>query len=250
MGKLHELLAVETNLGNVSKKLVAESIKSLQKDNLFTGEVKIHKIYDEDHQHLVQPSHERTVTTTVKSNLEYTFQKGLVPYWDAVAQKDEANQRAKADVIVDGKTILEGIAGTTLLGLEAKLAEQLNLFNTIPTLAPGIAWELDPTQADGVYRNPQLETRVQNARSIEYKVIVEPTEHHPAQVREVEIITAIGDYKVTSYAGMITPKKKAEMIQRLQKLINAVKKARQRANSIDVKSVQVGASIADYLING
>lgn len=248
MAKLHELLAVESGLGKTADKLTKESIKSLQKENLFTGEVKKHTIFDDEKQHLVKADEVREVTTTVLENLEYLFEKGLVPYWDAVAQKDEANQRATADVIVDGKVILETVAGTTLLGLESKLGELLNLFNTIPTLAPGITWIQDTNQRDGINVNPQATERTIVTRTQDFRVLYEATKEHPAQIQQFEREVPSGKYTVTMYSGMVSPMKKADMLSRLQKLVNAVKQARQRANTVSLESVHIGKELASYLL--
>lgn len=249
MAKLHEVLAVEASLGVVANRLFKESIKTLNKDNLFTGEVKSHKIFAEDAQHLVQATMERKVTSTVKQNLEYAFLEGLVPYWDAVAQKDEANQRSKADVIVGDVVILKDVPGTTLLGLEAKLGSLLELFNAIPTLAPGIAWEADSTQMEGVYRNPVIEERMQSVKVPDHRVLYEATDKHPAQIEKFEKIEHIGKFTLQSFSGMISPYEKANRIKRLQSLISAVKKARQRANCVEVSDVHIGQALTDFLLD-
>ena len=44
--KLHEVLAVEKDLMNTSKRLVAESIRTFSKDNLFKGSKKVTNIFD------------------------------------------------------------------------------------------------------------------------------------------------------------------------------------------------------------
>ncbi len=248
MSKLHEVLAVEASLSGVATKLIKESIKSLNKDNLFTGEVKSHKIFSETDQHLVQAPQERAVTTTVKDNLEYLFKEGLVPFWDAVYQKDEANQRATADIIIDGKVIAEGIAGTTLLGMESKLGSLLEVFNAVPTLAPGISWKQDPNQSEGIYFNPVEEERMQSVKVPDHKVLYDATDRHPAQIEKFETIQHIGKFTLKTFSGMVSPHEKAKLIKRLQVLISAVKQARQRANCVEIKDVHVGQALTDYLL--
>jgi hypothetical protein len=248
MSKLHEVLAVEASLSAVSIKLVKESIKSLNKDNLFTGEVKSHTIFSETDQHLVQAAQERTVTTTVNENLKYTFEEGLIPFWDAVYQKDEANQRAKADIIIDGVVIAEAVTGTTLLGMESKLGTLLELFSAVPTLAPGVSWEQDPNQAPGIYRNPVTEERMQSVKVPDHKVLYEATNQHPAQIEKFETIQHIGKFSVKTFSSMISPNEKAKLIKRLQVLISAVKQARQRANCVEVSDVHIGKALTSYLL--
>lgn len=247
-GKLHEVLAVEAGLSAVSEKLSKESIKTLSKENLFTGEVKKHTIFDAESQHLVQAMSERKVTTTVLENLQYVFEEGFIPFWDSVIQKDEANQRAKADIVIGDETIATDVPGTTLLGMESKLGKLLDLFNAIPTLPPGIAWEVDENQEAGVLRNKQVEERIQSVRVPDFKVLYDATDKHPAQIKEFETVVPTGKFEVTTYSGMLSPVEKAKMIKRLQTLISAVKKARQRANCVEVTDQHIGKALTDYLL--
>jgi hypothetical protein len=246
--KLHELLAVESSLSATAGKLVKESVKAFQKDNLFTGEVKTHFIFDSEKAHLIKAPEVRDVTTTVMANLEYMFNNGLVPYWDAVAQKDEANQRAKADVTIGGRVILKDVPGTTLLGLESKLAELINVLNSVPTLPPGITWVQDLQQAEGVFVNTQKTERTIIVRVPDFKVMYEATKEHKAQIKEFEREESVGKYELVSYNSMISPVKKAAIMIRLQKLVSAVKQARQRANCVEIKPQQIGNDLAAYLL--
>jgi hypothetical protein len=247
MPKLHEVLAVEQSLSIVAKKLSNESVKTLGKDNLFTGEVKTHTMFADDAQHLVQAPMSRTVTTTVKENLHYLFHQGLSPYWDAVAQKDDANQRAVADIKIGDEVIATNVAGTTLLGLESKLSALIEVFNAMPTLAPGINWEVDVTQPEGVFKNTMVEERMQAVKVPDHKVLYPATDRHPAQIEKFERIENIGKFSLVSFSGMVSPVEKARLIKRLQTLISAVKQARQRANCVEVHDVHIGEALTGYL---
>ena len=46
---------------------------------------------------------------------------------------------------------------------------------------------------------------------------------------------------------MITPTRKAELIERVDNLLRAVKKARQRANSTEVKDIHIGKVLMGYI---
>ena len=137
-GKLHETLAVETELGNIDKKLRAESINTFKKESLFQGQIRnlIMKADDQQHNNTTE---RQELTTTVDENLEYIFPH-IARHWDVVAQKDATNQAATGDIIINGQTILAGLPSTTLLGLETKLSELRKVFEAIPTLAPGVSW--------------------------------------------------------------------------------------------------------------
>lgn len=207
MGKLHELLAVEADRKKAADRLVAESIKTFKKDNLFTGSVKRTEMFDEDEPKVADEV--LKLETTVDENLKYTM-KSLEKYWDTVAQKDATNMLAKADVEVNGTIIDKDVPATTLLGLEKKLNELRNLLNTIPTLPPGIDWQLDETQEkQGVYRNANDIQTFKTIKDIEFRTAAEATKEHPAQVAQISVTKNVGRFTTTKWCSMLTPYEKA-----------------------------------------
>lgn len=248
MGKLHEILAVEKNAETVASNGLRESQKSFGKAHLFSGETKSHKIHDDENQHLKQETTEVAVESTVRENLQYLFDETLTPYYDIVLQKDKANQLAMADVVIDGKTILKDVPGVTLLGLESKLNVLMDTLRTMPTLAPGVNWVADPTSRNGVYKSAQPDRRSQAISVPDFMVMYKATDKHPAQIKEFETRKEIGFFEVTSFSGMISSHEKAEYLKRVQALINAVKKARQRANCVEVPDAHIGQEIRDFIL--
>jgi len=248
MSKLHEVLAVESSLSNVAEQLTKESTKTFNKENLFKGQIKVHSVFDDNMQHAVQADVVVEVETTVEENLQYLFDTGLAPYWDAVAQKDEANQRSKADIVIDGEVIVADVAGTTLLGLEAKLGKLLHVFQAIPSLPSGRTWVQDENQRKGVLVDPLKEERTQSHQVPDFKVLYEATKEHKAQIREFETTVQTGKFTVTNYSGQVSSLAKAKYMTRLQTLLSAVKQARQRANCVEVQSVHIGKNLTKYLL--
>jgi hypothetical protein len=246
--KLHEVLAVEASLLATSVKLTKETQRTLGKTNLFSGQTKRHEVFDDTQQHLVQATEEMKVETSVAEVMFYFLDAGFAPYIDAVLQKDATNQIAKADIVIDGNVIASDVPGTTLLGLESKIAGLFPVFDAIPTLEPGVRWSLAPSEGANVYVNPVDEERVQTKRIVETKVIVAPTEFHPAQIRDIDSEVKTGKFIVTKYSSMLSSIEKADLLVRLQKLHSAVKQARQRANHAEVPDVHIGKTITAYLL--
>ena len=118
MAKLHELLAVESDLENVSKNTVAEALNTFtKKPHMFFGYEKRLENFNEN---LPEAPRERQeLTTTVKDKIDYVNQH-IARYFDAVLQKECTNQIAKADIIINGNIIAKDIPATFLLGLETK----------------------------------------------------------------------------------------------------------------------------------
>ena len=166
MGKLHETLAVESELANTDKKLRQESIKTFGKESLFQGQIRYLNMFD-DTQSFNNTVERQELTTTVDENLEYIYPH-IAEYWDAVAQKDATNQIAFADIEVDGEVVVAGLSATTLLGLETKLSELRKVFEAIPTLAPGISWIEDTQNRPGVYITEHPEKSFKTEKDMQF----------------------------------------------------------------------------------
>ena len=251
MSKLHEILAVETSLGETANQVIKNTSKTLgEKRSIFTGMTKKHEIFAEDKQHLVQATENVEIQSTVAEQLDF-LGKEVSRYWDVLLQKEEANQRAVADIIVDGKTIASGIPSIVLLGMEKRLTSLLSTYNAIPTLDAAKAWEEDPSaEKAGVYRTKHVSETQQAVNKKEYVTVTEATAHHPAQVAEQTKTEVVGKYIRTDFSSSITSYDKAGKLGRLTSLIRAVKQARMRANATEVKSeLQFGNALFDY-ING
>jgi len=244
--KLHEVIAVEGELAGVNSRILTETAATLsKKEDHFLAWHKTYEPKDEDGEKFPDEHHE--MVTTVPDKLQYMF-KQVVPYIDAVLQKERTNQDARADLEVDGVMIAEGLPATFLLGMETKLKEWRKVLDSCPTLAPGKSWQKDETKGKNVFVSEHDDKRSKTQKTVNHKVIVQPTEHHPAQVVEFTENIIVGWTSTRNWSGMITPAQKSDMLGRLDKLLRAVKKARQRANSTDLVKVKVGDAMANYIL--
>lgn len=251
MGKLHEILAVESSQEKTANNMIVESIKTLGKESLFSGMTReLHMFRDEDK--VLEIPEKQELTTTVDENIDYLADY-VSKYWDTVLQKDRANTIAKADLIVDGKTIASDLPATFLLGLESKLVKLRAAYEAIPTLPPGRKWEVDLSHAKApnayidVDKTEQLKTR----KDVEFRVVYEATDHHPAQVVQVDRTADVGKYQTTNWSGKIPPVQKAIRLARITKLLQSIKEARMRANNIDVPAREnIGNVLFDYINKG
>lgn len=249
---LHEILAVEQSRGQTANKLLKEATKTLgDKRSIFEGMQKEHQIIDDAKQNLKQATEHKEVESTVDEQLDF-LGSALFTYWDVIIQKDEANQRAKADIIIDGNILAEGVPSTTLLGMEKKLENLYALYNAIPTTDSAKAWEsADNYAKKGVWRTKHPEERQHKVVNKEWQIIAPATKEHPAQTKEISKEEILGKYIVTTFSGALSPLDKAERLERLTKLTNAVKEARQRANGIEVKNdLKFGEDLINYINKG
>lgn len=247
MSKLHELLAVEADLEGVYKNIVQETETQFTKHpDRYIGQVTQVKFFDENAP--AEADVNKELDDTVMEKLEYSAGH-IARYLDAVLQKETTNQIAKADLIVDGKKIAADVPATFLLGLENKLKYIRAMYENAPTLAPGIKWELDPTQGKGVYKMSNPEEKFRTKKVFKNHVIAEATKEHPAQVQTYSEDERIARVITNKWCGMITPAAKSELLGRFDELLRAVKKARQVANSAEVVNAKIGREILNY-ING
>lgn len=76
--------------------------------------------------------------------------------------------------------------------------------------------------------------------------MVEATKEHPAQVDIVEVDEPVGEIRSYDWTGMLSLGQKAELLEQIDILIEAVKQARSRANEVAVnkeKKLQKGSCV-------
>jgi len=246
---LHELLAVEQGLAETANRIAKETTKSLStKHDIFAGLTKEHKIFSEDNQHMVQATEYKEVQSTVKEQLDF-LNNEIAAYWDVTYQKEEANQRANADIVVEGEVLIANVPSIVLLGLEKKLISLVAIYNAIPTLDAATAWEEDPSNTKAnIFRTKYVEERQQSVTTNKYIEISPATKEFKAQIAEQSSTDIIGKFLITKFSGTITSYDKAAKLEKLTKLTRAVKKARQRANNTEVNiELKLGKILLDYI---
>ncbi len=242
---IHELLAVEGDLEGAHKKILDETkVTFKKKPEHFMGQHRKLEMFRDDN--IKHPEEFKALDTTVAEKLAH-MQKTEVRYFDVMLQKEASNQVAVADLVVDGSTIAEKVPVTFLLGMETRLKHLRSAYEFIPTLAPGVEWRIDESQGDNVYVNAKPIEQMKTETIIEPVVLYEATKEHPAQVKESKKVINVGKYVTTHWSGMISPAEKSILLARIDKLIRAFKKARQRANTTKVVKRTIGKELFDYI---
>jgi hypothetical protein len=246
--KLHELLAVEADRESAAAAIVAETINTFSKKaNLFQGKHSKYTPFDAEALDAEESNQE--IVTTVPAKLDHTF-KAIARALNVTAAKDLTNQsaEARAAIVIDDFALTPELPATTLLMLESKLKGWLAILTEIPTLAPGRKWELDADKGANIYRDATDDVKFRTKKVTHHKIIVEPTQHHPAQIHAWSEDERVGKVTESSWSGMMSPAEKSQLISRLQNLIIAAKQARQRANTAEVVEVDVAAPLISYLM--
>lgn len=246
--KLHEVLAVEADLeGNAKRVLEEAQVTFSKKGDHFMGYHKTLKMFDEARMAEEEGSEEhKDPITTVQAKLDY-IRTPVAKWFDVLAQKERTNQDARADLVVDGEVLLEDMPATFLLGLESRLKLVRGVYETIPTHPPAVVWEEDPGKGAGHFRSKYPEKRDKTEKTTAYEIMVPPTKEHPAQVNTWPENKKVGVLTTERWTTTISPAEKSNLLGRIDELLRAVKKARQRANSAPLVKVKVGRRLLDFI---
>lgn len=163
----------------------------------------------------------------------------------------DGNTKARADVVLeDGTELMKDVPATALLELEKRAAEMHALAMSVPTLDPAKGFQPDANRGRHIYRAAEdVKPRTQKQQIP--LVLYEATKEHPAQVNLVSHDVLIGSVKTQEWSGLVTPAEKAEMIGRAEMLQRAIKKARSRANAVEMTDdVKIGVKLLNFVFNG
>lgn len=251
MSALHQILAVETDLKKQFEKISQETKKMFQSSShYFQGKTRQYEAFSESDKDI--PSNEsKNMITTVLDRISYT-NKVFENVINVIAQKEYTNTVAKADIVVENEvgesTILaKDVPATVLLSLESKLTELRGLYSDAPTLDGVKSWR-EKNGVDNVFTTEPTIT----VRSVEEKVPVTlspATDKHPAQVQLIGKAVPKGKFTTVEESGELTPKRKHEILNKIDNLLMSVKKARAKANETLVNnSVKIGKNVLNYIM--
>jgi hypothetical protein len=170
--------------------------------------------------------------------------KSLTDLFDVTITKDIGNTAAVADIVVDGQTIKSAVPTTTLLFLEKQLHDVLTFVSKLPVLDPAKDWDYDPNV--GYFRTPAAET-TRTKKVPKNHVRAEATNNHPAQVDVFYEDVIVGYWSTVNLSGALPAERVSQLVTRVEKLQDAVKTARQEANTLVIEQIKIGESIFGYL---
>lgn len=187
----------------------------------------------------------REVPTTVFDTLKYVFD-----IWakseDLQYMKNVSNQKAIGELQLGAVTL--SLPVDELMGLENRLLKLRELFHTIPTLDATKTWVPSSVKSD-VWQSAHPEVTTKTEKVTIPVVLYEATEKHPAQVKEISRDDVVGTFTTIQFSGAISSIKKADALTRIDSLIEEVKKARMRANCVEVNQEKIGDVLVNYLLD-
>lgn len=243
MPKLNQIIAIEKSIKSQSMRELTDAHQMLQKPALLSGIARSYRPLDDDGEQYPPES------TRVQAKTEDVISQTtdiLTKLFDITATKDWANGDARADVVVDGEVILDNVPVTYLLFLEKQLTDLHTFIKKLPVLDSAEIWAFDESQ--DVWATEPIQT-TKTKKIPRNHVKAEATEEHPAQVEVYYEDVIVGYWRTVKYSGALPATRVSTLLNRVRALQEAVKFAREEANSLDVEKQTVGEKVFDFLFN-
>jgi hypothetical protein len=239
--KLNQIVSVEKGVKHKTTTRWTELYRTLSKDGLWKGRIRTYKPKTEDGDVFPNESQLVQVRSAVVMD-EVT--KLLTRLFDLVFTHEVANAGAKADIVVDGQTLATDVPVTYMLFLEKQLTDLATFISNFPVLDPEQSWTYDA--AKGVWISDKVETFKTKKEPKSFQ-LSPATDKHPAQVQLIHEDVVQGTWSQINLSGGLPYDTVAETAERIEKLRNAVKFAREEANNVEVNDYQVAQPLLDYM---
>lgn len=241
MAKLNQILAIEKGIKTRVYAEFTDLHNATQKPALMNG---FHKSYQpRDEEGETYPAESQKVQHSANEVLDRVA-VSLAELFDITATKDWANCTARADVVVDGRSLLKDVPATYLLFLEKQLSDLHTFVGKMSELDPGSDWSVDP--GTGLYKTDATQT--QRTKKVQRPItLYEATKEHPAQTQLITEDVVAGTWVTTKFSGAIPAPRKKQLLARIEKLSNAVKFAREQANAAEAADKKLGKEVFDFL---
>lgn len=242
MSKLNQIIAIEKGIKSRVYSDVGVLHKALQKPDLFSGISKEYQAKDDEGEAL--PSEKKRVQLSA-ADVMRNVARLTTELFDVTARKDFTNMTARADLKVGTETIT-GIPVSYLLFLEKQLTDLRTLVGVIPVLDEGENWTFDDKA--GIYKADPIQTH--RTKKVQKPLVLYPaTAEHPAQTQIVAEDVIAGYWTTIKQSGAMPKTDKEKIADRVEKLLRAVKEARESANVIEEeKTPKVGDLVFGYLL--
>jgi predicted component of type VI protein secretion system len=205
---------------------LTELDKACRKPELLNGFVSTYEPLAEDGERL--PPEQKQVQYNTREVLQ-TIHKSLAELFNTEATKDFAN---KADIVVDGTTLMAAVPTTFLLFCEKQLKDLGTMVERIVELDTADEWRSDENDRGIHVSAPSKRHRT---KKLQKGIVLYPaTVEHPAQTQLITEDQIVGYVTTVKRSGAIPRELKRSLLRRIEKLTNAVKSAREEANTREV----------------
>jgi len=242
--KLNQIIAVEKGAKERTQKEFTSIHQGLAKTDPMQGISRTYQPLTEEGEKL--PPEHKYIQVNVNERLD-RIQAILVDLFDVTLTKEIGNTRAKGTVTVDGVVLLEDAPVPYLLFLEKNLTDLRAAIAALPRLDPADKWEWDEQQ--GFFKSAEVRT-ARTKKTTEFVVVQGsgvPEKGVAPQVKEVTNDVLAGYWTTIKYSATMEPTRVAELLDRTDKLIRAVKFAREEANGLEIDQAKAGSALFGYI---
>jgi hypothetical protein len=244
MTKLNQIVAVRQGVQSRTHTAITAIHHNTQKSPLLAG---LSRTYEPKDEMGDRHPAESTRVQVRTHELVNDFARHLVDLFDVTATLDYGNCTAKGNIVVDGQTILSDVPVTYLMFLEKQLTDVRTFFQKLQTLDPSENWQWD---ANNEWWKSEPVGRNSTKKVLRNHVKAKATDRHPEQVDVYTEDVVVGTWTTTKFSGALPERERAALVDRVHKLQDAVKHAREQANSTDVQQTKVGERVFSYLLSG
>lgn len=237
---LHQVVALLPSAKGRADKTATQFHHIHKKPDLLNGLARQYRALKDGDETL--PSESKRVEHTVAQSIE-GLRGSWGELWDLVLTQERSNYEAKADVEVEGQVLLKDAPVPFLLFLTKQLTDLKTFVEELPVLDPSLEWS--PDANSGLYRSETVE-KMRTKKNQKPIVLYEATKEHPAQVQLLQVDENVGVWSETKLSGAIPATLKKQYLERVVKLLEAVVKAREAANALQVEPAK---SVGDNLLN-
>ena len=148
-------------------------------------------------------------------------------------------------MVVDGQTLLTQVPATYLLFLEKQLVDLHTFVRKLPVLDASETWSFD--------RVRRLLGDRAGADDADQEDAAQPRQGRghrasiPAQVEVYYEDVIVGYWRTVKFSGALPAQRVNELLERVEKLQEAVKFAREEANNIEADEQKMGERVLGYI---
>lgn len=240
--KLHEIVAVRKGVKGRTYSEFTQLHRMGDNAALFSGMTKEFQPVDTEGESF--PPESKKVQAVVGDLLKKVA-KLRTEYFDVEITKDAGNQQAIADIVVGSTVIAENVPVMFLITLEKDLKDLRTFVANLPTLDDAKEWTADPNSK--LFRTEP--TLAHKTKKVQKPIVLYPhSEEHPAQTQLVSEDVIVGHWHTKYISGAMPVPEKEALLERLDKLRDAVKKAMTQANNVEIERREIGATIFGFLL--
>lgn len=216
----------------------------VEQNSPLIGITRVYQPVEEDGEKL--PTERRELQAVVRKSVAELITEAK-QFYNLIHCNESSNCEAVADVVVGGKVLVEKAPVGFLMFLEKQLTDLRTFIGKIPTLPLDQKWTWDANR--GCYVSDTHES-IRTVKAQEPLVLYHATPEHPAQTQMITRDKPAGTWRTTLMCGAIPVDARDRLFKQADAAREAVVKAREEANSIEVKQEQAVDALVDFVFDG